>query len=170
MLYTAKNPPLTGVADQLLVAGQPAGQLLLHRLPGQLALSQLGFGNHDVNAAVGEVNAHAVAVAEQADRPAFLRFGRDVPNAGARRAPAETAISDQGNLVTQAHADDVAGRREHFLHSRTAARPLVADDDDVARLDLAGENAFAGVVLALEDHAGTFEDKARAAVLLERRR
>src|ERR1035438_8081916 len=61
-------PALAGIADQLLVAGQPTGQLTLNGLPGLLALSQLRFRNHYVNSAVGEVNPHAVTITEQADR------------------------------------------------------------------------------------------------------
>ncbi len=74
------------------------------------------------------------------------------------------------HFVAQAHADDVAGGRKHFLHAGTAARAFVADDDHVAGLDLAGENAGAGVVLAFENHARAFKDEARAAVLFELRR
>ena len=72
-------------------------------------------------------------------------------------------------FVAEAQAGNVAGGREHFLHARPAARAFVADDDHVAGLDLAGENAGAGVVLALENHARTFKDESRAAVFLELR-
>ena len=118
-------------------------------------------GTPDVNAAVGKIDADAVAVLEQADGAAFRRFRRDVADAGPGGAAAETAIGDEGHLVAQSHADDVAGGREHFLHARPAARPFVADDHHVARLDFAGENAFAGFLLALENYARPLEDKVR---------
>ena len=48
-----------------------------------------------------------------------------------------------GNLVAETHADDVTRGREHLLHAGAATRPLVADDDDIAGPDLAGEDAGA---------------------------
>src|SRR5690606_31036329 len=50
---------------------------------------------------------------------------------------------------------------EHLLHARAAAWSLVADDDDVARLDLAGEDAGDGRILALEHHRRPREDQDR---------
>ena len=68
----------------------------------------------------------------------------------ARRAAGEAAVGDQRAGLSQALRLDVARRVEHFLHARPAARAFVADDDDVAGDDLAGENAARRVVLALE--------------------
>ena len=51
----------------------------------------------------------------------------------------------------------IAGRIEHLLHARAAARPLVADDDDVARRDLAAQDPLHRVVLAFEDPRRAFE-------------
>jgi hypothetical protein len=55
----------------------------------------------------------------------------------------------------------VAGRIEHFLHARPAARALIADHDDIAGLDLVVEDAFDRRILALEDlgRAGEFQDR-----------
>ena len=54
-------------------------------------------------------------------------------------------------LLAQAAPHDGRGRREHFAHPRAAARPLAADDDHVARLDGAVEDALQRGFLALED-------------------
>ena len=54
----------------------------------------------------------------------------------------------------------VAGRVQHLLHARAAARAFVADDDDVAGLDLLAEDRLHRRVLALEHprRAGELED------------
>ena len=75
----------------------------------------------------------------------------------ARGAAGEAAVGDQRAGFAEALRLDVARRVEHFLHARPAARPLVADDDDVAGDDFAGENAARRVVLALEHFRRPFE-------------
>ncbi len=50
----------------------------------------------------------------------------------AARAARKATIGDQGHLLAQAHAHDGAGRAEHLLHPRTAARAFVADNDHLA--------------------------------------
>ena len=92
-----------------------------------------------------------IAVFQQADGSADGRFGADMADAGAARAAAETAVGDQGDRFAESRAHDVAGGAEHLLHAGAALGAFVADDDDVAGLDLAGQDAFAGVFLALED-------------------
>ena len=69
----------------------------------------------------------------------------------ARGAAGEAPVGDQGARLAQPARFQIAGRIEHFLHARAAARPFVADDDHVARLDLAAQDALHRVVLALED-------------------
>src|SRR3954464_16019855 len=89
-------------------------------------------------------------------------------DAGAGGAAAEAAIGDQCDLIAQAHAGDVARRGKHFLHAWTAARAFVANNDNVAGFNFARENSGAGIVLAFENDAGTFEDEVRPTVGFER--
>src|SRR5205823_4079243 len=53
------------------------------------------------------------------------------------------------------------GRIEHFLHAGAATRSLVADDDDVAGLDLVGEDRLDAGVLAFKypRRPGEFQDR-----------
>ena len=104
---------------------------------------------------VRNVDLDDIAVLEQADGSADRRFRADMADAGAARAAAEAAVGDQGDRFAQPRAHDVAGRTEHLLHARAALGAFVADDDDIARLDLAGQNAFARLFLAVEDDGRT---------------
>ena len=96
-----------------------------------------------------------IAVLEQADGPADRRLGADMADAGAARAAAEPAVGDQGDRFAQPRAHDVAGGAEHLLHARPALGAFVADDDHVARFDLARQDAFARLFLAVEDDGRT---------------
>jgi len=66
-------------------------------------------------------------------------------------AAGEAPVGDQGHAVAQAHALQLRRRPQHLLHPRPAARPLVADDQHIARLDQPVENARRGRLFALED-------------------
>ena len=57
----AQNSATARVGDKFLVARQPAAQLAFHRLERFLPLRQFGFGNQDVNLAIREINADAIA-------------------------------------------------------------------------------------------------------------
>ena len=65
----------------------------------------------------------------------------------------------RAHRVVEADALDGGGGGEHLLHAGPAAGPFVADDDHVARLDLAADDAVVGVGLDFEDHgrAGVLE-------------
>ena len=82
---------------------------------------------------------------------AFGRFRRDMPDRKAGRSAGEAAVGDQGAGFAEPLRFQIAGRIEHLLHARPAARPLVADHDDVAGLDLAAEDALDRGVLAFEN-------------------
>ena len=77
-----------------------------------------------------------------------------------RRAARETTIGDQRTGLAQPHGFQIAGRIEHFLHARTAFGAFVADDNNVAFLDLTTKNLGNGFVLAFADHgrAGEFQN------------
>src|SRR3569832_385089 len=72
-------------------------------------------------------------------------------------AAGEAAGGDQGAGFAEALRLQIAGRVEHLLHARPAARSLIADDDDVAGLDLVAEDRLDGSALALEDAGRTGE-------------
>ena len=68
--------------------------------------------------------------------PPHLGFGRHVADDEAGRAAGEAAVGDERDVRRQPGADDRAGRRKHFRHAGPALRAFVADNDDVALLDL----------------------------------
>ena len=68
----------------------------------------------------------------------------------ARRA-GEAPVGDQRDRFAQARADDRAGDREHLAHAGPAARPLVPDDDDVARFDVLRLDRLERSLFAVED-------------------
>ena len=59
----------------------------------------------------------------------------------------------EGGVAAAAGALHGAGDGEHLAHARAALGALVADDDDVAGLDAAGEDRLHRAVLAVE-HPG----------------
>src|SRR5262249_623387 len=73
---------------------------------------------------------------------------------GARHEPAggaaEPAVGEERDALAQPRAHDRGRHAEHLAHAGPAARSLVADHDDVARTDPAGQHGGHGVLLALE--------------------
>ena len=91
------------------------------------------------------------AVADQGDRAAFLRLGRDVADDEAVRAAGEAAVGHQSHVGTEAGADDGRGRREHLRHPGPALGSFEADDDDVALFDLLLLERVKHVLFGIED-------------------
>ncbi len=96
-----------------------------------------------------QINLNHVAVFERGNRAACRRFRGDMPNAGPARAAAETPIGDERYFVAQSLPHDGRSRREHFLHSGAALWPLITDNDHVAGLHFARQDAANGLFLAL---------------------
>src|SRR5207247_7129726 len=57
----------------------------------------------------------------------------------------------QSLLNTQCGAAEGGVGVEHLPHSRTAFRPLIANDEHIAARDMAGEDGVEAVLLAVED-------------------
>src|SRR5262249_24615891 len=101
--------------------------------------------------AVRDVDVDHVAFAHEADGAAVCRFWRYVADRQARGAAGEAAVGDERASLAQTLRLQIARRIQHFLNARPAFGALIADDDDVARLDLVGENGLHGGILALEN-------------------
>ena len=78
--------------------------------------------------------ADRVAVADDRERPAAGRLGRHVADHQAARGAREAPVGDERHGLPEPGADDGARDAEHLAHARPARRPLVADDEHVARL------------------------------------
>ena len=108
----------------------------------QLAVAQL-----DVDGAVRDVDQDGVAMLDQTDGTARRRFRRRVTDGQARGTAGETTVGEQRTRLAQPLGLEIGRRVEHFLHARTALRPFVADDHDVAFLDLVGQDVFHRLIL-----------------------
>src|SRR5437870_3723882 len=84
------------------------------------------------------------------DRPADRRLGTDMADAEAAGRTREAAVGHQRDLLASTLAIECRRRRQHLAHSRPAARPFVADDDDVAFAVLAFLDCLEGILLAVE--------------------
>src|SRR3989337_2508762 len=124
--------------DLCIPAEPPGLDLRLPRLPRGKPFFDLRIRNLQFELPVRNVDKDFVAVMHDRDRAAFGRLWGNVPNARALAAAREPAVGDQGNGLAEPHAGDGGGRREHFAHARSALRPLIADHDHVAGLDLSG--------------------------------
>ena len=87
----------------------------------------------------------------QRERPAGKRLGRDVADDKAVRAAAEAPIGDERDVFPETASHDRARRRKHLAHARPAARPFIADDDDVALLHAAAEDRVERRLFTVED-------------------
>ncbi len=64
------------------------------------------------------------------------RFGRHVAHHQSACGAGEPAVGHERHVVAQARAHDRRRDAEHLAHARSALRPFVANDDDVAGLDV----------------------------------
>src|SRR4051794_7081059 len=104
------------------------------------------------------VDDDAVAVLDERDRSAVDGPRRDVTDAEAVRAAGESTVGDEGRVGAAAGALHRTGDREHLTHAGPALRALVANDDDVARLDATGEDLLHRGLFAVEDAGAAVEE------------
>ena len=86
------------------------------------------------------VDHDAIAVGDERDRPAVDRLRRDVADAEPVGAAREAPVGDERGVGAATGALHRARDREHLAHPGATLRPLVADHDDVARVDAPGED------------------------------
>src|SRR4029077_1821175 len=97
------------------------------------------------------VNRDLIPVFDQTNRAADGGLGRNMSDHEAVTAPGEAPVGDERDVGAEAASHERARRAEHLAHSRPSARPLVADDDDVALLHTPGEDRRRRPLLPLED-------------------
>src|SRR3712207_2563970 len=87
-------------ADELGVLGEhAAGVAGLRRGPALAAAGQLLLVDQQVEGPGGEVEADAVAVPDEGDRPAVGGLGRDVTDAQSRRPAGEPAVGEEEDVL-----------------------------------------------------------------------
>src|SRR5579863_2399347 len=104
------------------------------RPPFGLALGEFCVSQFYVKGPGDSVDLDSVTIAQQCDRAADGRFRPDMADAESAGGARKAAVGDQGDLAARSLTRQRCRRRKHFTHSRTAARPLVTDDDDLAFL------------------------------------
>src|SRR5690606_8431681 len=82
------------------------------------------------------------------DRAAASGFRGDMADIESVGATADASVGDGRDARDEPAPGDGAGRGEHFAHAGSADGALVADDDHVARDDVAAKDAFERVFLA----------------------
>src|ERR1700689_5211418 len=140
-----RRPDLLGVFPQ-----HTRFMIGLPRLPFGLAFGQFGVGQLYVKSPGHGVDFDDVTVAQQCDRPAHGRFRPDMADAEPAGGTGEPAIGDQRDLAAHAPPGQRRGRRQHFPHAGAAARPLIADHDDLALFVGLFPDRLEGILFAIE--------------------
>src|SRR5580658_10044037 len=117
-----------------------------------LALTPLEFSGRqiDVYAPSSCINRHQITIAEQSDRAAQRRLGRNMSNHKTVTAPREAPIRNQCNLGAETASDNGTCRTEHLAHSRAAFGALVTNHDDITRPHLVAKYGLRGRLFTVE--------------------
>src|SRR5215813_1233966 len=130
------------------------------RLPGLAPIGKLALVHEQIHAPHGGVDLDAVAVSHQRQRPTDKGFRRDIADAHASRRTRETAIGDERDLFAHALPIDQRGDAEHLAHAGAADRPLIADDEHLARGIIAAAHGLDAMLFVLEHTRHTLKYKA----------
>src|SRR5436305_11418325 len=104
----------------------------LTRPPFSFTLGELCIGQLYVKSSRDRVDFDGIAVLQERDRPPYGCFRPDMADTEPSGSAREAAVGDQGDLAAHALPGQRRRGREHFAHAGTAARPLIANDDDLA--------------------------------------
>src|SRR5260221_3926133 len=131
--------------------------------PFGFAIGELRVSQFYVKYPGDRIDLDDIAVPQERDRAANGRFGPDMADADPAGRAGEPAIGDKRNLA--AHALPGQRRRggEHFAHAGTAARPLIADHDDLALFVGLLLDRLEGILFAIEAVCGTGKSQIRHA-------
>src|SRR4051794_33221039 len=103
----------------------------LSGLPIGFTLCEFRLGQFYVKCSDLGVDFDDVAVPQQRDRTTHSRFRPDMADAETSGSPGKAAIGDERDLAAHALPGQRRRGREHLPHAGTAARALIADDDDL---------------------------------------
>src|SRR5207248_5845248 len=111
----------------------------------------LGFAQLNIELAVVDIDLDEVAVPKCGDRSTPRGLGCHMADHEPVGRPGEAAVGNERDRITQAFPDQGAGHAEHLAHPGAADGALVANHDNVARLDLPGAHRLKRRLLAVED-------------------
>src|SRR5262249_60746506 len=81
----------------------------------------------------------------------------DVPDKNPPAGPPKTAVGKRGTVSPKPAPTQCSRYRQHLPHARSAARPFVANDQDIARLDLPLVDGSKSSFLAVKDPGNAAE-------------
>ena len=149
-----------GLPDELCVFGEKSAFVAGHRrAPYGTTRCQFACAGEQVHAAVGDVDADPITVADECERAADRRLRRYVADADAAGGAGEAAVGDERHLLPHLLATDDRRHAEHPAHPRTADRAFVAHDQHLAGLVGARLDGTDAVLLALEDSGRPLMDE-----------
>src|SRR5438067_12917373 len=122
----------------------------LTRPPFSFTLGELCVGQLYVKSSGNCVDFDGIAVLQERDRPAHGRFRPDMADTESSSSAREPAVGDQRDLAAHALPGQRRRGREHFPHAGTAARSLIANDNDLAYLVGFLLDRLEGVVFPIE--------------------
>ena len=104
----------------------------------------------------GDVDGDDVAFLHQGNGAAHCCLRGNMADGSTTGGTGEPAVGNEGHGASLSTALNGRGGIEHLPHARAALGALVADDDDVAVVDLAAVDGLHGVLLAVKDTGGAF--------------
>src|SRR6266850_702356 len=138
------------------VGGADLGRIFLQyprqRALGRLRRAALEFGLRHLERqrAGGRVDADAIAVLHQTERPAGGGLRRDVADHHPARGARVAAVGQERHLLTHPLAVNKGGDAEHLAHARPALRAFVADHEHLSRLIGAAFDDIGARLLGIE--------------------
>src|SRR5208283_2519353 len=105
----------------------------------------------DRHCAPWQIEDDRIAILDCCNWPPVEGFRGNVARHEAASGPGKTAIGQKRNGLAKTRANKSRGHAQHFAHSGATTRALVANDDDIARLDLAFLNGGKGGFFPVED-------------------
>src|SRR6201747_35829 len=122
-------------SDLLGILPQRTGRMIcLARPPFGFTFGEFRVTQFYVKGADDGVDFDDVAILQERDGPADRGSRADMPDTEAAGGAGKPAVGDQRDLAAHALPGQRRRGREHFAHAGTAARPLIADDHDLAFL------------------------------------
>src|SRR2546430_1611559 len=140
-----RRPNLLGIFPQ-----RTRRMVGLSGLPFGSPFSEFGVGQLYVKSSDIGVDLDDVTILQQGDRAADRRFRPDMADTEAAGGAREPAVGDQGDLAAHPLPRQRRRGREHLPHAGAAARPLIADHDDLAFLVGLVLDGLEGVLFAIE--------------------
>ena len=115
--------------------------------------------DQQIEASIGHVDLDDVAVSNRNDRTVVDGLRGNMADAEAPRAAGKASVGDERAVRSPTCAFQGTGDGEHLAHSRPTLGTFVADHENGARLDLAGEDGIHRRVLPLEHPRRALEEQ-----------